>query len=144
MAYNTLDGTTSVYNTTHHIPVPTVAYYEAITGINLVTEGDDTETVAKKLLGITLQARDFLFRDRSRRTRKVMEYLIAFEEDWRRDFITYAVRFIEATYTIGEEHILGNADVPKLVKNAIDTSLLRAYAFDWETINEVETSAEVW
>lgn len=143
MAYNTLDGTTSVYNTTHHIPVPTVAYYEELTGINLVTEGDDSATVGKKLLGLTLQARDFLFNDKSYKTRKVMEYLIAFYADWRSAFITYAVRFAEATYTLGDEHIVGNKDVPKVVKNAL-SGLLNTYNFDYTTIKEMEDSAEVW
>ena len=144
MAYSTLDGTTSVYNITHHIAVPTNAYFTALTGIDLVVEGDDSETVAKKLLGLTLQARDYLFQDRSHKTRKTMEYLIAFDENWRRDFITYAARFVEASYTLGEEHILGNKDLPKLVNNSIKGSLLKAYAFDWETVNEMETSEEEW
>jgi len=143
MAYNTLDSTTSIYNITHHIPAPTVAFYEALTGINLVTEGDDTETVNKKLLGLTLQARDYLFQDKSERTRFVMEYLIAFYPKWRLQFITYAVRFIEATYTIGDEHIVGNKDIPRLVKNAM-TGLLNTYHFDYDTYYMVDNSEDIW
>jgi hypothetical protein len=84
----------SVYDFNLHLPVPTLEKLRAETGIDLLAF-TGTETKAKADLKMhTLTAKNILMGSKTRNSASDMEYLIATNETYRNDFISYVCGFV--------------------------------------------------
>ena len=105
-------------------------------GLDLSTGGFElTGTVENYILRRTIDARNYLFKNRLQETRNVMLYLFAFNEEWRDAFIEYVAKFIEAKLYILED---------KVIDDAISSSKLNVYYFTSNIIYEVNESELEW
>lgn len=84
----------SVYDFNLHLPVPTLEKLRAETGIDLLAF-TGTETKAKADLKMhALKAKNILMSSKTRNSASDMEYLIATNETYRNDFISYVCSFV--------------------------------------------------
>ncbi len=119
--------TNSTYDEDLKLAIPTLEYIKSITGYNLEVLGGmpsaiDTE---QRVKGLSLSAKDDLYlRIPLKIDKNVMDYLIATEKDWRRDFINYVVAYVNATFSYGEFE-----DMPARVYAKIQSSLINARKF---------------
>lgn len=133
--------TNSIYDEVNHVAIPTLAYIQSITGYDLNTLGDSVPlSTEQRVKGLSIEAYDELAkRIPLEIDKKVLSYLIAFDENWRKDFIKYAVTYIKQTF-IEPDWV----EMPRQIKNAIMGSKLKYRQFD-ETIREtVYNTEEVW
>lgn len=84
----------SVYDFNLHLPVPTLEKFRAETGIDLLTF-TGTEIKAKADMKMNaIKAKNILMGSKMRNSANDMEYLIATNETYRNDFVSYVCSFI--------------------------------------------------
>lgn len=84
----------SVYDFNLHMPIPTLEKLRAETGIDLLAFAGN-ETKAKADLKMhTLTAKNILMGSKTRNSANDIEYLIATNETYRNDFISYVCSFV--------------------------------------------------
>ncbi len=84
----------SVYDFNLHLPVPTLEKLRAETGIDLLTF-TSTETKARADMKMNaIKAKNILMGSKMRNSANDMEYLIATNETYRNDFVSYVCSFI--------------------------------------------------
>lgn len=134
MATNISDN--SVYDLITHCPIPTIKYIKDVSGLDLVAGGFAiVGSIEARVKMLTLNAKLYLFSRKIQQTKKVMEYLIATQEEWRKAFEYYAVVYIFNSL-LGEDM--------KEVDQTIQGSLLSAKYFKANMITEVDNSTLEW
>lgn len=84
----------SVYDFNLHMPVPTLEKLRAETGIDLLAfTGNETKAKADLKMH-TLTAKNILMGSKTRNSASDIEYLIATNETYRNDFISYVCSFV--------------------------------------------------
>jgi len=127
--------TNSIYDEDLKLAIPTLDYIKSITGYNLEVLGGTPSSIDAKqrVKGISLDAKIELHQRIPLKIDKdVMDYLIATDENWRRDFINYVVSYVSATFLYGEFE-----EMPSRVKNKIEGSLINARKFANDLRHEV-------
>jgi hypothetical protein len=84
----------SVYDFNLHMPVPTLEKLRAETGIDLLAFAGNETKARADLKMHTLTAKNILMGSKTRNSANDMEYLIATNETYRNDFISYVCSFI--------------------------------------------------
>ncbi len=84
----------SVYDFNLHLPIPTLEKLRAETGIDLLTfTGTEIKAIADIKMN-AIKAKNILMGSKTRNSASDMEYLIAINETYRSDFISYVCSFI--------------------------------------------------
>lgn len=129
------EDTNSTYDLELKLAIPTYEYIKSMIGYNVEILGDsNTSETKQRIKGLTSDAKDELYtRIPLRIDKDVMDYLIATEKTWRNDFIKYAVKYINETFSNPDFEVL-----PKKLENAINGSLLSARKFSDGLRHEVK------
>ena len=131
-----------MYDLELHVSVPTLDYFKANTGIDLVLEKGSKELADGQVRSLTAKARDYLFMDKPYETQRIISYLIKTNKEWEATWLTYVVRYIEATLFYGDE---SNWDkTPKPILNAVYGSALKINEFSASIRLEVKYTTEVF
>lgn len=84
----------SVYDFNLHLPVPTLEKLRAETGIDLLAFAGNETKARADLKMHTLTAKNILMGSKTRNSASDMEYLIATNETYRNDFVSYVCSFV--------------------------------------------------
>lgn len=98
--------TNSVYNFNTHLPYPSIQSIYDNTGINLIELEGSTHQAESKVKLFTNKAYKILVYGKVERTNRQLEYLIATNEDFRREFLEYVISLIGDVFISGNNSIL--------------------------------------
>ena len=133
----------SIYNEKLHVRVPTIEYLKETTGYDLMTEGGWTETVTeRKILAMSIRARNYLQAGKPARHQKAFNYLIKTNDEWAEAWEQYVATYIAATFVYGDESAWEKT--PRDIQLAVNGSILQAHRFPEHIYVEAEYTTEVF
>lgn len=122
MATNILESI-STYDSDSHIAYPTLDYILEETGEDLKQASDNDEDAVRRLKHMTKTAKRFLMCDKIFDTQKKLEYLIATDEDYRREWLEYVASFVHDVLLTGANVL----NVPQGQLQEVLTAKTRAF-----------------
>lgn len=123
----TLDGD-SVYNSTLHLPIPTISYIAQETGIDLVVSTGSTTQANATLRFMTKTAMNAIKTNLTSEARITVEYLIAKSAKYRAAFLDVVAYLILAVKGNGIDELLKEGDTKITALNRL--AQLQAQAND--------------
>ena len=141
-----LDKNISIYDFDNHLPVPTVGYFKKTTGEDIMLElGIDAQKAAAIMFKHAKDCMNILQASKLMQDRKVVEYLIATNQDYRTDFVNYVCAYVASTLINGDEAIteLGHTSnpldrLPQSAQNAVKSTKIGIQKFTDRMRFEVE------